>query len=131
MRTITRIAAFILCTLLPGLLPAADAVTFDFTERVRLPDGKQQDVEVKLSPRDMKIFDLGEGYTLEVTAPDIDTDVQQSTIILKRKIDATDIAIHTAIQRIYDHMPIPNGYVICGDAVRFLSPAPEKLPGCE
>ncbi|WP_193164801.1 hypothetical protein [Microbulbifer hainanensis] len=126
---VARITLSLGVLLMSAALQAA-AANYAFRGMAQVDGGDTLVFEVDMAPGEVRFIDLDENLKLELsTAASGDYSPATQVRVLRREGKSYRL-LHTAdtdsgadVQRSY-------GYHICGDQVRFTSPAPASLPDC-
>lgn len=87
-------------------------------------------LELDAPPYSKTVVESLGDLTVELT-PRQDTDPNARAVVrLLRNYEGARVLLHTAKVAGYYHGTWQLAYLICNDAVTFLSPAPPTLPGC-
>ncbi|MEM7363480.1 MAG: hypothetical protein AAF525_05615 [Pseudomonadota bacterium] len=125
-----RGAVLILGWFMIGTSVAEGGESFGLNAMVRVGESPIETVELSVSAGSVASVDLDNDLRIEFAAP-LTGSVDPTETRLFRRTAAGLELLHSARQGGSVSNPRRNGYVLCGEQVRFVAPVSDDLPGCQ
>lgn len=121
------VQALFFAILLASTTHAEQSLVYEIS--VRQGDEEVQTVQVEIDDGQIQAVDIEGGLKVELTAEAIRSESEDSvTVRLMRRANLE--VLHTARHSLLGTAERRIAYVVCGDNVTYLSPAPSDIPMC-